>query len=164
MTHLRKAELAHFAQAEQRAQEHEADAIARIKASLGERVSDVKVSTRLTSSASCLVAGSQGPDRELERLLAMQNRDGGWGQEQGLASDAFATGQALYFLSLAGVKNGRAEVQRAVSFLVARQKEDGSWPMTSRAHPGAKPFTSPVPITYFGSAWATLGLLRSVPE
>jgi len=52
----------------------EADAIARIKASLGERVSDVKVSTRLTSSASCLVAGSQGPDRELERLLSMQNR------------------------------------------------------------------------------------------
>jgi molecular chaperone HtpG len=52
----------------------EADAIARIKASLGERVSDVKVSTRLTSSASCLVAGSHGPDRELERLLAMQNK------------------------------------------------------------------------------------------
>jgi molecular chaperone HtpG len=52
----------------------EADAIARIKASLGERVSDVKVSTRLTSSASCLVAGSKGPDRELERLLSMQNR------------------------------------------------------------------------------------------
>jgi molecular chaperone HtpG len=52
----------------------EADAIARIKASLGERVSDVKVSTRLTTSASCLVAGSHGPDRELERLLAMQNK------------------------------------------------------------------------------------------
>jgi molecular chaperone HtpG len=52
----------------------EADTIARIRATLGERVSDVKVSTRLTSSASCLVAGSQGPDRELERLLSMQNR------------------------------------------------------------------------------------------
>jgi hypothetical protein len=23
--------------------------------------------------------------------------------------------------------------------------------------------TNPVPITYFGSAWATLGLLRSLP-
>ena len=52
----------------------EADTIARIKATLGERVSDVKASTRLTSSASCLVAGSHGPDRELERLLSMQNR------------------------------------------------------------------------------------------
>ena len=52
----------------------EATTIATIKASLGERVSDVRASTRLTTSASCLVAGSQGPDRELERLLSQQNR------------------------------------------------------------------------------------------
>jgi molecular chaperone HtpG len=52
----------------------EAQTIAIIKASLGERVTDVKASTRLTTSASCLVAGSQGPDRELERLLSQQNR------------------------------------------------------------------------------------------
>ena len=52
----------------------EADAIARIKASLGERVTDVKASTRLTTSASCLVAGSHGPDRELERILSQQAR------------------------------------------------------------------------------------------
>ena len=100
----------------------------------------------------------------IDRLLARQNTDGGWGQERGLASDAYATGQTLYFLSLAGVKPARAEVRRAVSFLVANQKEDGSWPMTPRAHPGATPMTSPVPITYFGSAWATMGLLRSAPK
>ncbi|WNV07007.1 molecular chaperone HtpG [Tardiphaga sp. 709] len=52
----------------------EAATIAVIKDALGERVSDVKVSTRLTTSASCLVAGGAGPDRELERMLAMQNR------------------------------------------------------------------------------------------
>ena len=52
----------------------EAATIAIIKASLGERVTDVKASTRLTTSASCLVAGSLGPDRELERLLSQQNR------------------------------------------------------------------------------------------
>ncbi|MET4067712.1 molecular chaperone HtpG [Bradyrhizobium sp. S3.2.6] len=52
----------------------EAATIAVIKATLGERVSDVKASTRLTSSASCLVADSQGPSRELERILAQQNR------------------------------------------------------------------------------------------
>jgi len=52
----------------------EAATIAVIKASLGDRVTDVKASTRLTTSASCLVAGSQGPDRELERLLSQQNR------------------------------------------------------------------------------------------
>jgi molecular chaperone HtpG len=52
----------------------EATTIAAIKASLGERVSDVRASTRLTTSASCLVAGSDGPDRELERLLSQHNR------------------------------------------------------------------------------------------
>jgi molecular chaperone HtpG len=52
----------------------EAKTIAVIKASLGDRVTDVRASTRLTTSASCLVAGSHGPDRELERLLSLQNR------------------------------------------------------------------------------------------
>ncbi|WP_407178372.1 molecular chaperone HtpG [Bradyrhizobium sp. STM 3562] len=52
----------------------EAATIALIKASLGDRVTDVKASTRLTTSASCLVAGSGGPDRALERFLALQNR------------------------------------------------------------------------------------------
>lgn len=52
----------------------EAATIAVVKAALGERVSDVKASTRLTSSASCLVADGQGPSRELERILAQQNR------------------------------------------------------------------------------------------
>jgi molecular chaperone HtpG len=55
----------------------EAAIIAAIKAALGERVSDVRASQRLTTSASCLVAGSHGPDRELERLLARQNRGAG---------------------------------------------------------------------------------------
>jgi molecular chaperone HtpG len=51
--------------------------IAVIKDTLGDRVSDVKASTRLTTSASCLIAGGHGPDRELERMLAMQNRGAG---------------------------------------------------------------------------------------
>jgi hypothetical protein len=101
---------------------------------------------------------------EIDRFLSRQKKDGGWGQLRDLPSDAYATGQALYVLSLAGVKNDRAAVQRGLGFLIANQREDGSWPMTSRAQPGAKPFTNPVPITYFGSAWATLGLMRSAPK
>jgi squalene-hopene/tetraprenyl-beta-curcumene cyclase len=100
----------------------------------------------------------------MDDLLGRQNKDGGWGQLRSAPSDAYATGQALYVLSLAGVKNDRAEVRRAVGFLAAAQKEDGSWPMTPRAHPGATPATNPVPITYLGSAWATLGLMRSSPR
>jgi hypothetical protein len=101
---------------------------------------------------------------ETGRLLARQNGDGGWSQLRGLPSDAYATGQALYLLGLSGVKHDRAEIRRGAAFLVASQREDGSWPMTPRAHPGARPAANAVPITYFGSAWATLGLLRSVPE
>ncbi len=55
----------------------EAATIAVIKDTLGDRVSDVRASQRLTSSASCLVAGRHGPDRELERILAQQNRGAG---------------------------------------------------------------------------------------
>ena len=101
---------------------------------------------------------------EMDQFRSRQNRDGGWGQLRGLVSDAYATGQALYVLNLAGVKNDRPEIQRGVAFLIANQREDGSWPMSSRAAPGATPYTNPVPITYFGSAWATLGLMRSAPK
>jgi molecular chaperone HtpG len=52
----------------------EAATIALIKDTLGDRVSDVRASQRLTSSASCLVAGGDGRDRMLERLLAQQNK------------------------------------------------------------------------------------------
>jgi molecular chaperone HtpG len=52
----------------------EAMTIAVIKDALGERVSDVRASQRLTTSASCLVAGGAGRDRQLERLLAQQSR------------------------------------------------------------------------------------------
>jgi molecular chaperone HtpG len=55
----------------------EAATIAAIKLTLGDRVSDVRASQRLTTSASCLVAGGQGRDRQLERLLAQQNKGAG---------------------------------------------------------------------------------------
>jgi molecular chaperone HtpG len=50
--------------------------IAAVKDALGERVSDVRASLRLTDSPACLVAGA-GFDRELSRLLARQNRGAG---------------------------------------------------------------------------------------
>jgi molecular chaperone HtpG len=51
----------------------EAATIALIKDALGERVSDVRASQRLTTSASCLVAGGFGRDRQLERMLAQHS-------------------------------------------------------------------------------------------
>jgi molecular chaperone HtpG len=52
----------------------DATIVATVKLALGDRVSDVRASQRLTDSAACLVAGGAGPDRELERLLARHNR------------------------------------------------------------------------------------------
>jgi molecular chaperone HtpG len=43
---------------------------AAVKAALGDKVSEVRASKRLTDSAACLVAEGKGPDRELEKLLA----------------------------------------------------------------------------------------------
>ena len=55
----------------------DASVLAAAKDVLGDKVADVKASTRLTDSASCLVASAQGRDRELERLLERQNRGSG---------------------------------------------------------------------------------------
>ena len=52
----------------------EAMTIAVIKDALGERVTDVRASQRLTSSASCLVASGEARDRALERLLAQHDK------------------------------------------------------------------------------------------
>jgi len=66
------------AQAEDKASSDDDAAIVKaVKEVLGDKVSDVRASQRLTESAACLVAGAQGRDRELERLLARANRGSG---------------------------------------------------------------------------------------
>lgn len=99
----------------------------------------------------------------VDELLKLQSSDGGWAQLRGGASDAYATGQVLYGLSLAGVPCASEPVRRAITFLVNSQRDDGSWPMKKRTHPGETPTQNVVPITYFGTAWAVLGLMRYAP-
>ncbi|MEP6754429.1 MAG: prenyltransferase/squalene oxidase repeat-containing protein [Chthonomonadales bacterium] len=98
----------------------------------------------------------------VQRIKERQNEDGGWSQEKDMSSDAWATGQALYALANAGVRPREAAISRAQDFLMKTQREDGSWPMTSRqrARGGARA-TNLIPITAAGSAWAVLGLVRS---
>src|SRR5262249_10531339 len=82
-----------------------------------------------------------------------QQADGGWGQARGMGSDAWATGQALYALAHAGVKPDDLMIHRAHTFLIKTQRDDGSWPMTSRpTKPGDKGCKSLIPITGAGSA------------
>ena len=103
----------------------------------------------------------------IDELLELQRADGGWSQTVPESkSDAFATGQTLYVLSLAGLTAKRPELERGIDFLVATQKPDGSWPMISRSTPDGSPGSSKLlsPITCAASSWATLGLARLVPK
>jgi hypothetical protein len=98
----------------------------------------------------------------VRRIEARQNAYGGWSQVKGMASDAWATGQALYALAHAGIQRGEPVIRRAHAFLIKTQTDDGSWPMTSRpVKPGRAGSKSLIPITGAGSAWAVLGLVRS---
>jgi hypothetical protein len=103
----------------------------------------------------------------IDDLLALQRADGGWSQTvPEPKSDAFATGQTLYVLSLAGFSAERPEIRRGIDFLVATQRPDGSWPMVSRSTPDGSPGGARLltPITCAASSWATLGLARLVPK
>jgi squalene-hopene cyclase-like protein len=98
----------------------------------------------------------------LRRIQERQNADGGWSQSPDMASDAWATGQSLYALAHAGLKPAEPVIVRGQAFLIKTQREDGSWPMTSRpTKPKGEGSKSLIPITGAGSAWAVLGLVRS---
>jgi len=98
----------------------------------------------------------------VRRIKDWQNTDGGWSQAKEIASDAWATGQALYALAHAGIKRDEPAIARGHAFLIKTQRDDGSWPMTSRpTTPGSKGSTSLIPITGAASAWAVLGLVQS---
>lgn len=102
----------------------------------------------------------------IRHLLARQKVNGGWSQTADSPSDAFATGQALYVLSLARYTSQSAQIRDGIEFLLRTQLPDGSWPMASRATPDGKPGHARVltPITCAATAWATLGLARLAPE
>lgn len=103
----------------------------------------------------------------IDELMALQRADGGWSQTvPELKSDAYATGQTLYVLSLAGFTAERPEIMRGIDFLVATQSADGTWPMISRSTPNGEPGSSKLltPIYCGAGSWATLGLVRLVPK
>ena len=102
----------------------------------------------------------------LDELLALQQPNGGWRQVPEMASDAYATGQTLYVLSLAGYTAHQPQIKRGIDFLIANQKPDGSWPMISRSTLGPKrvPTKLLTPITCAAGSWATLSLVKLVPK
>jgi hypothetical protein len=67
-------------------------------------------------------------------LLRQQQADGGWSQLPTLASDAYATGQALVALHHAGaLRPIDPAYRRGIDFLLGTQLADGSWYVKSRS-------------------------------
>ena len=103
-------------------------------------------------------------------LVATQHADGGWAQLPSLASDAYATGEALFALSEAGMRTTDAVYRRGVQFLLKTQLIDGSWFVRTRSHPAQIYFESGFPhglnqyISAAATNWATLALIRAHPD
>src|SRR5262245_41800471 len=102
---------------------------------------------------------------EAKSLAALQRADGGWSQLPTLASDAYATGEALFALGYAGrMAPGDPVFRKGVDFLLRTQANDGSWHVKSRSIWLQPYFDSGFPygqdqfISTAGTAWATLAL------
>jgi hypothetical protein len=116
-------------------------------------------------------AGTHGAERtkRTRELTAAQREDGGWAQTPYLASDAYATGQALFALGEMGVPPNDPALQRGAGFLLRTQQDDGSWYVKSRAMKIQPYFESGFPhghdqwISQTATAWAAMGLTVTAP-
>lgn len=114
--------------------------------------------------------GSQDAIRKTAgELLRLQRTDGGWGQISSLASDAYATGQALVALRESrDVAVNNSAYQRGIQFLLNSQFEDGSWYIRTRALPVQTYFDSEFPhgpdqfISAAATNWAAMALTTGV--
>jgi ankyrin repeat protein len=104
-----------------------------------------------------------------QALIARQRDDGGWSQIPTLASDAYATGQALTALAQSGaLKPSDPVYEKGIRFLLNTQLEDGSWYVRTRAIPIQPYFDSEFPhgqdqfISAAASNWATMALAFAV--
>jgi squalene cyclase len=130
-----------------------------------------------------LVAHRFGKPEEVKtlvkQLLEQQEADGGWSQTREATavtlkdyddksgptpakaekrpSDALATGQTLYALTVAGLDPQEPALQRAQAYLVRAQTKDGSWrvPIRSQKNSGNA-------LSHYGTGWATLGLMQTL--
>ncbi|WP_309714508.1 hypothetical protein [Armatimonas sp.] len=96
-----------------------------------------------------------------EKLFQSQHKEGGWGWLLTDESDALGTGIVLYALLREGVSRDHESIQRAVYFLQKTQREEGSWPVKGTKKVRREFIEATA--TYWGTCWATLGLLESLP-
>lgn len=107
----------------------------------------------------------------IAELLAAQLPDGGWAQNPNMKSDAYATGQALYALRVAGGMSKDDPVfKKGIDYLLRTQDEDGSWFVNKRAMPANNYFDASFPhgesqyASFNGTAWAMMALLETIEK
>ena len=102
------------------------------------------------------------------RVTALQRPDGGWAQMPAMASDAYATGEALYALRVSGMPQASDAYQRGVTYLLRTQLDDGTWFVRSRAFGFQPYFESGFPhgidqfISASATAWAAIALAHAL--
>lgn len=103
-------------------------------------------------------------------LLALQRKDGGWGQTPLYRSDAYATATALYALHATGTPAQSKEYKRGVQFLLDNQAADGSWHVASRTakfqpyFEGGFPYGHDQWLSQWATARAAQVLTHALPE
>lgn len=98
-------------------------------------------------------------NEQMQRLLGMQRKDGGWPWLIGESSDAIATGLNLYALSFFPRSQVGKAIDRGRDFLLKSQNPDGSWNATSTL---AQHRNEVIPTSiYWGTTWAVIGLCRT---
>lgn len=118
-------------------------------------------------------AGATPEERQqtADELRAEQRPDGGWSQLPTLQSDAYATGQALYALHVAGgVPVADPAYKQGVQFLLRTQDADGTWFVNKRAIPLNNYFDAGFPhgqsqyASFNGTCWAMMALLETIDK
>jgi len=100
----------------------------------------------------------------LKELRGQQSADGGWGYVRAGASYPHTTGEVLYALARMGVPGDDPAVRRAAKYLIDTQQPDGSWKALSRQAFSTKPDKMTPVSVHWGTAWATIGLLSTLPK
>jgi hypothetical protein len=107
-------------------------------------------------------------DSAIGDLRALQAPDGGWPQLSTLPTDGYATGLALYALSVGGVPAADPAYRAGLEYLLSTQASDGTWHVKTRALGFQPYFESGYPygpdqwISAAGTAYATMAIAAAV--
>ncbi len=108
-----------------------------------------------------------GSGTATKELVSLQKPDGSWGWLKADPGDALATGMSLYALvksaeATSGATSKREDAaQRAISFLVETQRDDGSWAVKGTKE--KKKDKVEETAVYWGTTWAAIALMETLP-